>query len=359
MKKTNREFDTLWRRTSGWFSGPGDPTGTVISSRARLARNLADLPFPQQATDDERSRAVEAVLNAGHLSKSLASASFFDIGRLDEVDRHLLAERHLISPHLAEQKGSSGVLVKEDEAISVMINEEDHLRIQTIFSGFEPEKVGEFVNRIDEELSESLDFAFSKRWGYLTACPTNTGTGLRVSALVHLPGLVLTKEIESALRGVRQMGFAVRGFHGEGTDVVGNLLQVSNQVTLGVSEEETVALLRQVIEQVIRCEEDARNAIMRDAKVQVEDKIWRAYGILLHARMLSSQEYLNLASAVRLGLFSGILKHIDVTVLNELMILTQPSHLQKFAGHQLVPPGRDVFRADFVRLKIQENFESH
>ena len=359
MKTTDGELDALWRQTSGWFSGSGDSTGTVISSRARLARNLADLPFPQQATEDERSRAVEAVLAASQQSRSLASASFFDAVRLEKVDRHLLVERHLISLHLAEQKGPCGVLVKEDETISVMINEEDHLRIQTILAGFEPEKVWECVNRVDEELSKSLDFAFSKRWGYLTACPTNTGTGLRVSALVHLPGLVLTREIEAALRGVRQMGFAVRGYHGEGTDVIGNLLQISNQVTLGVSEEDTIALLRQVIEQIIRCEGDARKALMRDAKAHLEDKIWRAYGILLHARMLSSQEYLNLASAVRLGLLVGILKQIDVTVLNELMVLTQPSHLQKLAGHQLVPPERDIFRAGFVRLKIQENLESY
>ncbi|MBI4530202.1 MAG: protein arginine kinase [Candidatus Latescibacteria bacterium] len=352
MKKTCLSLDDLCGRASGWLSASGDYAGMVISSRARLARNLADLPFPQRATNEEQARVVEAVLTASQRSDALMSASFFEAGKLDGVDRQFLVERHLISLHLAEQDWPCGVFVREDETISVMVNEEDHLRIQTMRPGFQPEAVWELADRVDEELSESLDVAFSKRWGYLTACPTNTGTGLRVSALIHLPGLVLTREIEAALRGVRQLGFAVRGLHGEGTEIIGNLLQISNQVTLGVSEQETVALLRRVIDQVIRCEEDAREALIRDAKAHIEDKVWRAYGILTHARMLTSQEYMNLASAVKFGLFMGILKQPNVAVMNELMVLTQPSHLQKLAGHQLEPPERDVFRASFVQQRI-------
>lgn len=352
MKNKAFDLDSLIVRGSGWFRSADEDTGIVVSSRARLARNLVDFPFPQHATDEQRARALEEVLHAGRDCESLGSATFLQAGGICPLDRQLLVERHLISPNLAGQDWPCGVLVRQDEAVSVMVNEEDHLRIQSMIAGFRLDEALELANKVDDELAAKLDFAFSARWGYLTACPTNTGTGLRVSVLIHLPGLVLTREIEPVLRGVRQMGCAVRGFYGEGTEIVGNLLQVSNQVTLGPSEVETVGSLREVVEELVRCENKARDAVFRDAREQIEDKVWRAYGILLNSRLLGSQEFMNLASAIRLGLVMRVLEQPSMSVLNELMVLTQPSHLQKLAGRILDPPERDAFRASFVRQRL-------
>jgi protein arginine kinase len=233
-----------------------------------------------------------------------------------------------------------------------MVNEEDHLRLQAIQSGFQPKNAWRIINRIDSELSIHFVFAFSDQFGYLTACPTNTGTGLRASVLIHLPALVLTQEIDKVLRGIAQVGLTVRGLYGEGTAVSGNLFQISNQTTLGQSEEDIIDSLEQVTKQIIGYEEDARATMRRDAKVQIEDKIWRAYGILKSARVLTSQEFMNLTSAVRLGVAMGMIADVKIRTLNQLIIWTQPSHLQKRAGQSMGPEERDVYRADFVRKAL-------
>jgi protein arginine kinase len=234
-----------------------------------------------------------------------------------------------------------------------MVNEEDHLRFQVIFSGYQPFEAYCAVHALERDLSDRLPFAFHETWGYLTACPSNTGTGLRASVLIHLPGLVLTKEIDGVVRGITQMGFAVRGLFGEGSDVAGNLFQVSNQVTMGRSERDLLGLLDEVVGQLITCEENARETLFRDARAKMEDKIWRAYGILNHAHLLTSQEFMNLASAVRLGIGLHIIRDVPMCTLNELVVETQPSHLQYMAGRRLEAPDRDAFRAEWVRKKIK------
>ncbi|MFH1008686.1 MAG: protein arginine kinase [Candidatus Latescibacterota bacterium] len=345
-------LEDLSHHMAAWLDGTGSHADLVVSTRVRLARNLGAFPFVHRAKENQLSEISAEVLAAGVRSEILREASFFDTSHLPKIPRQVLVERHLISPALAKVRGHRGVLVAHRERCSVMINEEDHLRIQTIQSGFSPQKAWELVNRMDDELSDSLAYAYSEKWGYLTTCPTNVGTGLRASVLIHLPGLVLTRQKDAALRGISQLGLVARGFYGEGSEIIGNLFQISNQRTLGQDEQETIDHLKKVSLELIRVEELARAKLMREARFQIEDKIWRAFGILENARLLTSQEFMNLASAVRLGVSMGIISRPDIRILNELMVTTQPSHLQQRAGKNLDPARRDALRANLVRKRF-------
>ncbi|MDA0748299.1 MAG: protein arginine kinase, partial [bacterium] len=332
--------------------GSGHCSGLVISSRVRLARNLLFARFAGLADEDEQRRVVEAVVPA--CQEGVKNMAFFDAGALTEAQRQVLVERHLISPALAQGHGCRGVLVDPDEVFSVMVNEEDHLRIQVMQSGFQAHRAWEAARRLSREFSDRLEFAYSEKWGYLTACPTNAGTGLRVSILIHLPGLVLTQEIDSVIRGVTQMGCTVRGLYGEGSEVSGNLFQVSNQVTLGRTEEEILEALEKIATQIIEYEENARETLIGSIRTQIEDKIWRAFGILSHARLLTSQEFMNLSSAVRLGIGLGLFRTLDAGVLNEMMVKSKPFHLQEFEGRELDSDERDRIRAEMTRRRMSE-----
>jgi len=342
-------FGNLAGQTAGWLDGSGAQPALVVSSRVRLARNLQAIPFVHRASVEARRTVIAAVTAC---CGQMPEMTFFEADGLSDVERHLLVERHLISPALAKGQGPRGVLVAPDQAVSVMVNEEDHLRFQAILSGFQTYDAWGRARRLERELSEGLAYAFAPQWGYLTACPTNTGTGLRASLLVHLTGLVLTQEMEKVVRGVTQMGLTVRGFYGEGSEASGSLFQVSNQVTLGHSEEALLEALEKAVGQLLSCEENARETLMRDARPQIEDKVWRAYGLLKHARILTSQEVMNLSSAVRLGIALGILCDIDVRVLNRLMVSILPAHLQYFKGRNLSSHERDILRADVVRQQM-------
>ena len=335
-----------------WLNGAEDEEGMVVSCRVRLARNLKTAPFATRSTQADKEAVIEQVLGAAQHSGQLRAATFFPMEMLGGSERQVLVERHLISPALAESKGQRGVLFNRDESLSVMINEEDHLRLQAILPGLQAREAWNRACSLDDELGAGLDYAHSQKWGYLTACPTNTGTGLRISVLIHLPALVLTEGMERVLRGLTQMSFTVRGFYGEGTNAAGNLFQISNQNTLGCAEEEIVEELIQVTRQLIEFERDAQETLMDDAAFQVEDKVWRAFGLLSHARVLSSQEFMNLLSAVRLGYSLGLIKDVSSSFMNQLMIVTQPSHLQIEAGRELDPDERDVRRALLVRQRI-------
>ena len=332
-----------------WLNGAEDRHGIVVSCRARLARNLSALPFAPKATVEDQEQVIEQVLTAAQRGHLMNSASFFRMDTLRENERRLLVERHLVSPALAESKGQRGLLFSRDESLSIMINEEDHLRLQAILPGLQAENAWAAVNALDDELGASVAYAHSDKWGFLTACPTNVGTGLRLSILIHLPALVLTEDMERVTRGLTEMAFTVRGFYGEGTHPVGNLFQVSNQSTLGVEEDKIVEKLTAITQQIIACEKDAQDALLKEARAQVEDKVWRAYGLLSHARVLSSQEFMNLLSAVRLGYSLGLLKQLDSAFMNRLMIVTQPSHLQTENGEEIAAEERDIYRAERVR----------
>lgn len=347
-------FRDLAYNAARWLSGEDDAEGMVVSCRVRLARNLAASPFAPKATLDDQERVINQVLGAAQQSRQMSSAVFFKMNALQNNERQLLVERHLISPALAESKGQRGVLFNPDESLSVMINEEDHLRLQAILPGLQTEAAWRQIDALDDEFGGVLDYAHSKEWGFLTACPTNTGTGMRVSLLIHLPALVLTEDMERVMRGLTQMTFTVRGFYGEGTNAVGNLFQISNQSTMGVPEGEIVEKLSEVTRQIMGHEKEAQASLLAEAPSQVEDKVWRAYGLLAHARVLSSQEFMNLLSAVRLGRSLGLIDHVSSAFINQLMIITQPSHLQVESGADLSPEERDVRRAELVRRRLAE-----
>jgi protein arginine kinase len=246
------------------------------------------------------------------------------------------------------------LFIGEEEKISLMINEEDHLRIQALRSGLEIKSAFESADKIDTGLSSTLEFDFDPEFGYLTSCPTNVGTGMRASVLIHLPGLVLTKEIENVISQVTKLGLTVRGFYGEGSEVLGNLFQISNQTTLGKSEEDLIESLEKVTQQIIEYENNSRKTLYREAKEQIEDKIWRAFGILQNARVITSNEVTNLLSAIRLGLGMGTLTEISLGTINQILLISFPAHLQKYFNKEMEPNERDILRAEFIRKKLVE-----
>ena len=348
-------FATLIRSMPVWQSGAGDEDGIVVSCRARLARNLAGFPFETRITETERGEVIEQVLAAAKGCPRMDGSTYYEMMVLDGNERRVLVERHLISPALAGGSGQRGVLFNPEESLSVMMNEEDHLRLQAIFPGLDAAGAWSAANALDDGLCGSLEYAYSPELGFLTACPTNTGTGLRMSVLVHLPGLVLTEDMEKVVQGLNQLSFAVRGVYGEGSNPAGNLFQLSNQSTLGSGEEKIVEELLRLAGQVVEFERNAQETLLEEARSRMEDKVWRAYGLLSQARVLSSQEFMNLLSAVRLGYSTGLVREVTPRFLNQLMVITQPSHLQAAAGGPLEPDERDVRRAEMVRKKLSES----
>ncbi|MBT6148709.1 MAG: protein arginine kinase [Gemmatimonadetes bacterium] len=346
-------LDSIAGTVPSWMSGADDAEGIVISCRARLARNLSNYAFAPRISVEDQRKVIDEVLAAAKDSRQMTTASYFSMNALDANERRVLVERHLISPSLAEDKGERGILFNQDESLSVMINEEDHLRLQAIYPGTQAQQTWAAIAALDAEITGALGCAHDDQLGFLTACPTNTGTGLRASILIHLPALVLTEDMERVLQGLNQLSFTVRGVYGEGSNASGNLFQVSNQATLGSSEEKIVEGLLRITSQLVEYEKDAQQSLLREARSQVEDKVWRAYGLLQYARVLSSQEFMNLLSAVRLGLTIGLLD-VPAAFLNHLMIATQPAHMQAEAGSALDPEERDLRRAQLVRRKLTE-----
>jgi protein arginine kinase len=336
-----------------WLKGSGPESDVVVSSRVRLARNLRRFPFLTVASLPVRAeieRFVRPRLEDARLPRRL---NYWSLTEISPVERTLLVERHLISREHAQQEGERGVAVGGDESISIMVNEEDHLRLQTIRSGLQVEEAYEEVDRMDTALEGSLNFAFHPKFGYLTACPTNAGTGLRISVMMHLPGVVLAKQMDKVLQTLQSLRLAVRGFYGEGTQPLGDFYQVSNQITLGKSERDIVAELRKVVPEIIKFERGWRHKLLEDEPRRVEDKVWRAYGVLRHARRMTSEEATELLSVVRLGIHGGILPGLALKTVNDLCLSTQPGHLQKAERRVLDPDERDVARADYIRRKLE------
>jgi len=341
----------------GWLDASGPASDIVLSTRVRLARNLQGNAFGPRARVNDR----EAVLNrvAGAISRSgqLSGATLWELQKVESRTRKILLERRLVSEELlggkkGEPKQGAGVVLSARDPLSIMVNEEDHLRLQSLLSGLRLHDGWALVDRMDEELGQELPLAFHQEFGFLTSCPTNVGTGLRASVLMHLPGLVLTKEIGQVLQGLNQVGLTFRGLYGEGSEVVGNYFQVSNQTTLGKSEEDLVDHLDRIVRQVIQYETQARHVLMKEAPAETEDKIWRAYGLLRFARSLSFEEMINLLSGVRLGSGLKLLPNLRVYTVNKIMIYSQRAHLEQAAGRDLPPPERDAHRASYVRKSL-------
>jgi protein arginine kinase len=331
----NDKIRKMLDHPSTWLSGEGTSSEVVMSSRLRLARNLDSVPFPPRARKEQLASVIQTTLAAAKDLRPLKKAEFFPLTDMPQGERTFFVERHLISRDLAQGSRLRGVLVGLGEELSVMVNEEDHLRIQAISSGFQLGRAWDQVNELDDLFDKEIAYAYRPDYGYLTACPTNAGTGMRASVLIHLPSLVLTKQARKVLQGVSAVGLAVRGFYGEGTEVMGNFFQISNQTTLGRSERDILENLERVTRQLIDYENRARDAMLRSARVQVEDKVWRAYGTLRYSRTISSVEVISLGSAVRFGLAMGLSGLCDVTSLNEIMIYSQPAHVQQMAGREV------------------------
>lgn len=348
------ELNDLVHQTSEWLKGQGPNSEIVMSSRVRLARNIDGMPFSHWASKEKQGEVISLVRPAIESSPFLKSSCFFDLNELSSLDRQVLRERHLISHELAESKGIRAVAVGEKELVSIMLNEEDHLRLQAIESGLQLMGAWRLVDRIESDLDGKIKFAFSKEWGYLTACPTNAGTGMRASVMLHLPSLVLTKQIGKVLQAITKLGLVARGLYGEGTEPLGNYFQISNQVTLGQAEEEIIDNIERVIKQIIGHEENARQILLSQGKRKfLEDKVFRAYGILKNVRIIDSVETVHLLSALRLGVDLGLTGDIKRQTLNELLIITQPAHLQKLQGKTLSPAQRDVKRAELIRERLK------
>jgi len=348
------EIDELIGQTGEWLRGEGPESDIVISSRVRLARNVARFPFLTRADDSTRDEIHDAIRNAlDAQGMGVNGYGYVDLNRQrDELTSRFLLERHLISRELANGSGGRGVLFNRTEMLSVMVNEEDHLRIQAIRAGFQVHEAFGDLRPFDERLEEALEFAYSDRFGYLTACPTNVGTGMRASVMLHLPALVFTRQIDKVFAAVTKINLAVRGFYGEGTQASGDFYQISNQVTLGVSETQILDLLGRLVPQILTYEREVREHLLDHERLQLEDRIWRAFGTLRVARSISSDETMDLLSSVRLGVNLGILRDVNIGTVNELFILTQPAHLQRLEKRDLQPRERDVMRAEFIRSQL-------
>ena len=338
-----------------WLRGTGPHSEIVISSRVRLARNLAGFPFVNRANRHQRFEAFERVKREVCSPRLADNMLWVSMADTPAVDRQLLVERHLISRQHArsDETCPRGVALCSDETFAIMVNEEDHLRIQVLRSGLQLSEAFDHINRIDDVLEDKLDFAFSRRFGYLTACPTNVGTGIRVSVMLHLPALKLTGEIEKVRRAARDMHLAVRGLFGEGSEALGDLYQVSNQCTLGKTEQEILADFQYtVVPQIIAYEQQARQALVQQRPAALDDKIWRAWAVLGHARLIGSEEVLALLSHLRMGVNLGRITTVDIRSINELFLLTQPAHLQKITGRTMDAAERREARATLLRQKL-------
>jgi len=345
------KVEDLVRLPGSWLS-VGLDTGTVISSRVRLARNVKDAAFPGWAGKDERGSIYERLAAAIRETGLLDDALYLSMDRLGEVDCLVLKERQLVSNELIGRDDGNGLVVSPDESIAIMINEEDHLRMQAMRPGLSLQAIWERLLAIESALESQVDFSFAPDLGYLTACPTNVGTGMRASVMMHLPALKLTEDINRVTVGLNKMKLAVRGLLGEGTDAWGNMFQVSNQTSLGESEEQIIAYIHKVVEELDRHERNARERLMDDRESLVRDYVGRAYGVLTNAHLLGSKETLDLLSAIRLGIELEFVKKIGIAEINELMILTQPGHLQKIMQQVIEPEARDKVRANLVRERL-------
>ena len=349
------KVDVLLKQPSGWLEASGPDSDIVVSSRIRLARNIEGYPFLSKMTVEQQREVVEKVEEAVRKIPAFDDSFYFKSNQMTEVDRQFLLERHLISREHASEQGCRAVAISSNQTVSLMVIEEDHVRLQVFESGFNLSETWKTISRIDDELSKPLEFSFDKNLGYLTACPTNVGTGLRASCMMHLPSLVLTKQVHKVLQALSKLNLAARGLYGEGTQATGNFFQLSNQMTLGQPEEEIIENLSTVIRQVIEHEKEARAYLKEKKQMKFEDQVWRALGVLKSARMIASSEATQLLSSIQLGLSMEMISSgITKQDMNLLFLYIQPAHLQKMSGKVLNSAERDVRRAELIREKLSK-----
>ncbi|RJX20927.1 MAG: protein arginine kinase [Ammonifex sp.] len=342
---------------SRWMEDGGPEADVVVSSRVRLARDLAVYPFPHRLRAEQAEEVLHAVrlaLDRPEVTKRLGKMEFMRLTELTPVERHVLVEKHLVSPDfLKGNPAGKAVVIRQDETVSIMVNEEDHLRIQCLMPGLALQECWELAGAVDDALEATLEYAFNEEFGYLSACPTNVGTGLRASVMMHLPGLVATRVIDEVISGLSKLGLTVRGLYGEGTRAAGSLFQVSNQITLGRQEAEIINNLTALARRLVSQEREARQRLHREQRGALEDRIFRSYGVLQYARVLNSEEAMRSLSDLRLGLALKIIKKLPLSIVSELMVLSQPAFLIRLAGKELNPSERDVLRAQLIRERLQ------
>jgi len=345
-------FSTLLKKPAEWMRTPGPESDIVITSRVRLARNLVGHPFPGWARKEDRAIVMEDIRPALEELSEMRDSFSEEMTKLSALEKQVLVERHLISREHAAKGAGCGTVMNRKQTVSVMVNEEDHLRMQAIRPGLQLLSAHRTLDQIDSTLETDLPYAFDHRYGYLTACPTNLGTGMRASAMLHLPGLVLSEQINQTIQGANKIGLAVRGLYGEGTEALANLFQISNQNTLGSSENEIIEHLDKVIAQLIENEKNARMKILEDKPTMMQDQIGRAYAVLQYAHIISSKEALNHLSMIRLGCDLGFVPEDERETINVLLTEIQPAHLQISAKRKLTPDERDILRAEIIRNRL-------
>ena len=347
------KLDDLINHSSEWLKGSGPNSDIVISSRIRLARNLDKIPFPHWGNKKQSEGVLNAITEAIGKVDSLKPSTTFQMAGLDSVDKQFLIERHLMSYEHGQRADSKAVTIDDEEIISIMLNEEDHIRMQVMQSGFNLFEAWNIINKLDDCLAKELKFYFLADCVYLTACPTNTGTAMRGSVMLHLPALVMTTQINRVLAAIAKLSFTTRGLYGEGTQATGNFFQVSNQVSLGLSEDDIIENINGLIRQIIEQEGQARETMLSRNRAVLEDRINRSFGILKSAHIITSQETIELLSMVRLGCDLGMIKDLNRRTINELFITIQPAHLQKIENKKLSTQERDVKRAELIRNKLK------
>lgn len=340
-----------------WYLEKGPESDVAISSRVRLARNLDKYTFPARITNEEALRLINdvktAILNADEFKDH--KFTYYNMQSDSSFHKQMLVEKHLVSPEFSKIDKLCGTLISKDEKISVLINEEDHIRIQCLFPGMQIDEAWQLCKTIDDTLESLVEYAYSEEFGYLTCCPTNLGTGIRVSVMMHLPGLLMSGYANKIFEACGKLGVTVRGMYGENTQPQGNLFQISNQVTLGQSEGEIIRNIRNIVTQIIEQERKLRAQIYNQNKYKMEDRIYRSLGIIQNARILKSEESLKLLSNVRMGVDMGIIKTLNTETLNELMLLSRPACLQNSIGRQLSPEEQDIERANYFRSRLKLN----
>ncbi len=341
-----------------WMKSEGPEADIVLSSRVRLARNLTDLPFPNRLGDSDGKRLAARLQEAFDGLGNDWQLTYHPLADIPPIERQVLVEKHVVSPALIQEPVRfEGLVADPGESISIMVNEEDHLRMQVFLAGLQLSQAWQMANRLDDDLERNLNFAYDSELGYLTACPTNVGTGLRASVMVHLPALVLTRQVQPLFHALAQIGVVVRGLYGEGTEVVGNLFQVSNQVSLGLTEEEFVHNLTVVAQEIVGRERQARQILTQSHRLEVADRVGRAWGILTHASIISSDEALKLLSEVKLGQDLEFIKVPGHTTFSELALMTRPGYLMYRAGQELHSMERDALRATILRERLISDAE--
>ncbi len=340
---------------ASWMKQSGPEGDIILGTRCRLARNLAQIPFPEGANRDDLRKVLQQASDVVPHLQDLGSFTYHEMGTMDALDRQVLVEEHLISPSHTQNPQHKAVILSDTSNVSIMVNEEDHLRIQVLKPGLQLEKAWRVATEIDDCFEAHLDYAFDVQSGYLTCCPTNVGTALRASVMFHLPALRRLKKVQEVLGAVSKFGLTVRGMYGEGSDISGNVFQLSNQITLGQSEEETIEHLGRFTDQILHSERQAREYLLEeDRRLTTEDWLFRSYGILSNARTITSQEAMELLSDLKLGVDLGVIEHSDPELLKQLMVQTRSAHLQKMMGQVLPVQERDRLRASLIRDTLRD-----